>query len=136
VTKTGEELAGKGRMEYMEPVSDRQIEEFEKKNGFILPIAFKEWLQISDGGELYLPAGLQIYGVAHKPLIDVGVGDRPDDSYVVIGALASGDPFCAKEAVNRSLFIISKSDVLKMTRFTQILLHFFLICRKYWELND
>ena len=105
MTKTGEELAGKGRMEYMEPVSDRQIEEFEKKNGFILPIAFKEWLQISDGGELYLPAGVQIYGVAHKPLIDVGVGDRPDDSYVVIGALASGDPvLCQRGSEQISIY--------------------------------
>ena len=39
-----------------------------------------------------MPAGVQLYGVSHKPLIDVNDNDRPDDSYIVIGALASGDP--------------------------------------------
>ena len=100
-----EELDGKGRMEYLEPASDEQIEEFETRNGLVLPAAFKEWLRLSDGGELFLPAGLQIYGVAHKPLIEVGLGDRPDDSYVVIGALASGDPvLCQKGSEQISIY--------------------------------
>ena len=33
-----------------------------------------------------------MYGVVHKPIIDVKNDDRPDDKYIVIGALASGDP--------------------------------------------
>ena len=39
-----------------------------------------------------MPAGVQMYGVAHKPIVDVNFDDRPDDRYIVIGALASGDP--------------------------------------------
>ena len=30
----------------------------------------------SDGGEFFLPAGVQMYGVAHKPLINVKEDDR------------------------------------------------------------
>ena len=47
---------------------------------------------LCDGGELYLPAGIQIYGVAHRPVIDVADDARPNENYVVIGALANGDP--------------------------------------------
>ena len=39
-----------------------------------------------------MPAGIQFYGVAHKPLIDINDDDRPDDNYIVIGVLSSGDP--------------------------------------------
>lgn len=49
------------------------------------------------GGELYLPAGVQLYGVAHKPLIDKDDNDRPDDNYIVVGALASGEPVLFKK---------------------------------------
>ena len=59
---------------------------------------YKEWLQFSDGGEFFLPAGLQLYGVAHKPFIDTEDDDRPDDNYIVIGALASGDPVLCENA--------------------------------------
>ena len=38
-----------------------------------------------------------MYGVSHKPLIDVNDNDRPDDSYVVIGALSTGDPILFKQ---------------------------------------
>lgn len=34
-----------------------------------LSIAFKEWLQFSDGGKCLLPAGVQFYGVAHNGLL-------------------------------------------------------------------
>lgn len=57
-----------------------------------MPVKYREWLLLFDGGECFLPAGAQLYGVAHKPLIDVEDSDRPSDKYVVIGALASGDP--------------------------------------------
>lgn len=38
-----------------------------------------------------------MYGVAHKPLIDIEDNDRPDDNYTVIGALASGDSILCKK---------------------------------------
>ncbi len=79
-------------MHFPEAATKEQIDAFEKKSGVLLPEKLKEWLLLSDGGEFFLPGGLQLYGVAHKPVIDVDDNDRPDDHYVVIGALASGDP--------------------------------------------
>lgn len=52
----------------------------------------------SDGGELFLPAGIQLYGVEHKPVIDVDNNGRPSEDYIVIGALASGDPILCEKA--------------------------------------
>ena len=90
--KIAEQLESKGEMRFLEAATADQIADFEKKQGVLLPEQYKEWLLVSDGGELFLPAGVQLYGVAHKPLIDVNDNDRPDENYVVIGALASGDP--------------------------------------------
>ncbi len=74
-----------------------QIQAFENKNGIVLPSKFKEWLSFCDGGELYLPAGVQFYGIAHKPVIDIDDNDRPNDNYIVIGALSTGDPILFKK---------------------------------------
>ena len=79
-------------MNFSKPATKEQIEAFEKKNKIELPKQFKEWLLFSDGGDLYLPAGVQFYGVAHKPLIDPEDDSRPDKKYLVIGALDTGDP--------------------------------------------
>lgn len=85
-------LSPRGKMAFLPAASKEQVVEFENKNSISFPLKYKEWLQYSDGGELFLPAGIQFYGVAHKPLIDVNAEDRPSDNYVVIGALSSGDP--------------------------------------------
>ena len=66
------------------------------------------WLRYSDGGDLYLPAGVQLYGVAHKPLIDIEDNDRPDDNYIVVGALASGEPVLFKK--NEEKFYVYDHD--------------------------
>ena len=87
-----EMLNNNGKMDFFEPATEEQIAEFEESNNFKFPAHYKEWLLYSDGGECYLPVGLQFYGVAHKPLIDINDNNRPDDSYVVIGALPTGDP--------------------------------------------
>ena len=87
----------KSKMDYFEPATDEQISEFEKNNNLSFPSKFREWLLFSDGGECFLPASVQFYGVAHKPLIDVDDNSRPDDSYVVIGALPEGDPILIKK---------------------------------------
>ena len=82
-----------GVMDFSIPgATEEQIVNFEKTNKISLPSKYKEWLQYTDGGEFFLPAGVQFYGVAHKPLIDVNDNDRPNNSFIVIGALASGDP--------------------------------------------
>lgn len=59
---------------------------------------YKEWLLFSDGGEFFLPAGIQLYGIENKPTIDVDNNDRPSEGYIVIGALASGDPILCEKA--------------------------------------
>lgn len=94
-----------GKMEFVEAATEDQINQFEKDNGILLPVKFKEWLLFSDGGDCFLPAGVQFYGVAHKPLIDVNDADRPDDNYIVIGALSTGDPIlCEKTGEQISIY--------------------------------
>lgn len=90
-------IKDQGKTRFLEAATEEQIIQFEKDNGIQLPEKFKEWLLFSDGGELYLPAGVQLYGVAHKPLINIEDNDRPDDNYIVVGALASGEPVLFKK---------------------------------------
>ena len=84
-------------MDFFEPATEDQISDFEKNNNLSFPSKFREWLLFSDGGECFLPASVQFYGVAHKPLIDVSNQTRPDDSYVVIGGTPNGDPVLIKK---------------------------------------
>lgn len=86
-----------GKMNFLEETTEEMILAFEKEKDVTLPSKYKEWLLFSDGGELFLPAGVQLYGVEHKPLIDVNDNSRPSEDYVVIGALASGDPILFKK---------------------------------------
>ena len=91
----------KGKMAFFEGATKKQISNFERINEITLPRKYKEWLQFSDGGECFLPAGVQFYGVAHKPQIDVNDIDRPENRYIVIGALAMGDPILCEEDKER-----------------------------------
>ncbi len=93
-----EKISKQGKMSFLEKATQEQIESFEKQNDVQLPQKLKEWLKLSDGGEFFLPAGVQMYGVAHKPIINVDDTDRPNDSYIVIGALASGDPILCEKS--------------------------------------
>lgn len=97
LTKIVSRISKQGKMRFIKAATDDQITAFESLNGFNFPIKYKEWLKFSDGGEFFLPAGVQMYGVAHKPVIDVKDSDRPNENYVVIGALASGDPVLCKK---------------------------------------
>lgn len=98
-------LNDQGKMVFLEGSTEEQITQFEKDHEIALPEKYKEWLRYSDGGELFLPAGVQLYGVAHKPVIDVNENDRPDENYIVIGALASGDPvLCEKSGERISIY--------------------------------
>ncbi len=92
-----EKLNTQGTMKFFDAAKQEQITEFEENNCIKLPSLYKDWLMHSDGGDLFLPSGLQLYGVAHKPLIDVNDNLRPDDNYVVIGALSFGDPIIFKK---------------------------------------
>lgn len=93
-----DKLNKQGKMRFLEETTEEKIEEFEKEHSVKFSAKYKEWLLFSDGGEFFLPAGIQLYGVEHKPLIDVNNNDRPSDDYIVIGALASGDPILCKKA--------------------------------------
>ena len=86
-----------GKMAFLEAATLERIDIFEKENDITLPMKYKEWLLFSDGGEFFLPAGIQLYGVEHKPVINVKNNDRPSDDYIVIGTLASGDPILFKK---------------------------------------
>lgn len=98
-------LKSKGEMSFLPAATEVQVSEFEAKQSVNLPLKYKEWLLFSDGGECFLPAGIQLYGVAHKPVIDVNDSDRPNESYVVIGALSSGDPIlCEKTGERISIY--------------------------------
>ena len=98
-------LEKKGEMLLQEGASEDQIAEFENKNSFHFPLQYKEWLLFSDGGECFVPAGVQFYGIGHKPTINVDDDDRPNDSYIVIGALCNGDPIlCEKNNDQISIY--------------------------------
>lgn len=92
-----DKLKEQGKMDFLPETSEEKVTSFEKENSVKLPEKYKEWLLFSDGGELFLPAGIQLYGVEHKPLIDVNDNSRSSEDYVVIGALASGDPILFKK---------------------------------------
>ncbi len=94
-------LKKQGLMYFLPGASTAQIAAFEAKTGVALPRKFKEWLEFTDGGELYLPGGVQFYGVAHKPFIDVNDPDRLNENYVVIGAMASGDPILFEKGTEK-----------------------------------
>ena len=94
-----------GKMRFKDGASSEQIKAFEKEYSVVLPSRLKEWLVFSDGGEFFLPAGFQLYGIAHAPTIDVYENDRPDDNYIVIGALSAGDPvLCEKTGERISIY--------------------------------
>ena len=104
-----ERIKNREDMAILDGATDDQIVSFERENGVTIPQKYKEWLILSDGGEFYLPAGLQLYGVAHKPIIDVTISDRPDDSYIVIGALSFGDPILFKRG-SEQIYIYNHED--------------------------
>ena len=94
-----------GKMDFLEAATQEKIDIFEKENDITLPVKYKEWLLFSDGGEFFLPAGIQLYGVEHKPVINVKNNDRPSDDYIVIGTLASGDPIlCEKNGEKIAIY--------------------------------
>lgn len=72
-----------GKMNFIDGTTEEKIQAFEKETEVTLPSKYKEWLLFSDGGELFLPAGVQLYGIEHKPLIDVNDNSRPSDDYIV-----------------------------------------------------
>ena len=112
-----DDLKSLGKMSFFEGVSENEIIEFEKKNNVSLSSQLKEWYLFSDGGEFFLPAGLQLYGISHKPLIDMNNEDRPNDNYFVIGTLSDGNPVLSEKnsekiyIYNHGLGIIESDEI-------------------------
>ncbi len=107
-----DQLNTQGKMYFLEGATNDQIMRFEADHEIKLPAKYKAWLSFSDGGECFLPAGVQLYGVAHKPLIDVEDDDRPDRNYIVIGALSTGDPvLCRKEGEQISIYNLEAGKI-------------------------
>ena len=108
-----DQLNRQGKMRFLEAATEEDIAAFERKYGVRLPEKYKEWLQVSDGGDLFLPAGIQLYGVAHKPIIDVDYDDRPGENYVVIGALSMGDPIVFEKTKEQISIYNHESDCIE-----------------------
>jgi hypothetical protein len=89
-------LVSSGDMCFLAPAYDDDISRFEYINKITFPEQYKEWLMFSDGGEIFLPAGVQFYGVSHKPIIEVGDENIPFDECIAIGSLSNGDPIIFK----------------------------------------
>lgn len=96
-----------GKMIFFEETTEDKISEFEENKKVNLPQKYKEWLLFSDGGEFFLPAGIQLYGIEHKPVIDINDDNRPSDEYIVIGTLATGDPILCKRT-DEKIFIYNQ----------------------------
>lgn len=94
-----DQIKEQGKMSFLEAATEEQIAKFEKENNILL----------------YLPAGVQLYGVAHKPLIDVEDNDRPDDKYIVVGALASGEPVFLRKTKRSFIFIIMRDRTARLS---------------------
>ena len=98
-------ISEQGKMSFFDGVTEEQITRFEEENNVKLPTQYREWLTFSDGGECFLPAGVQFHGIEHKPIIDVNSADCPDDKYIVIGALSTGDPIlCERDGEKISIY--------------------------------
>ena len=97
INEIAKRLNGQGKMSFLPAATGEQISLFEKENSIKLPQCYKEWLLFSDGGEFFLPAGVQLHGVVHKPLLNANNDDRPNDSFIVMGVLSFGDPVLFKK---------------------------------------
>ena len=102
-----------GKMIFYNSTTKEKIFEFEKKHSFNLPKKYKEWLLFSDGGELFLPASIQLYGSEHKPVIDINDSLVPSDDYIVIGALASGDPILCKKNSEKIAIYNQEAEIIE-----------------------
>ncbi|RMC38538.1 SMI1/KNR4 family protein [Lactobacillus sp. ESL0236] len=55
-----DKLKEQGKMNFLKAVTDEQIETFEKEHNIKFPSQYREWLTFSDGGEFFIPAGMQL----------------------------------------------------------------------------
>ena len=79
----------------------------------------------------FLPAGVQFYGVSHRPIIDLQDDNRPDESYIVIGALSSGDPILCQKGKEQISIYNSEAGVIESD---EVYLDFFAFLNDLYDL--
>lgn len=60
--KIKNQLETKGKMHFIVDASVEQVAQFKEKKKIKFPAKYKDWLLFNDGGECYLPAGVQFFG--------------------------------------------------------------------------
>lgn len=97
-------ITATSKMRFRSGASFEQISTFEQTMGITLPSAYKEWLTVSDGGEIFCPDGPQLLGVTNensKLLIRIGDGVEAPKTMIVIGRTSSGDALCLENGAER-----------------------------------
>ena len=122
-----------GRWISLKKPQKKRYRNFEKEHSVKLPTKFKEWLLFSDGEELFLPAGIQLYGIDHKPVIDVDNNTNLLTIILLSVHLHQEILFYVKKQVKKSLFIIRKLEELKMMIFMMTSYHFWMTCMSAWN---
>lgn len=89
-----------GRIRLAPGASEEELAGFEAAAGLRLPAPYREWLRLSDGGLLFPPAGLQLYGVAHEPLLSPAAQDCPE-GHLMAGTMPYGDPVLMEKGSGR-----------------------------------
>lgn len=84
-------LASLDGTELYPAATDAQIADFERDQDVTLPATFKQWLRISDGGRLCFPAGIELFGVARPPLLELDDPYTPDGGWLVAGMMLDTD---------------------------------------------
>ena len=108
-----EQLNTLGSNSFYDGIDKKKIIDFEDKNNIRLPDQLKEFYLFSDGGEFFLPAGLQLYGILRKPIIDPNNIDRPSEKYVIIGNLSNGDPILCNSDNNEICIYNHEADTIE-----------------------
>ena len=97
-------ITAASKMRFRPGANFEQISTFEQETGITLPSAYKEWLVVSDGGEIFCPDGPQLLGVTNensKLRIRVGNGIEAPETMIVIGRTSSGDALCLESGAER-----------------------------------
>jgi len=89
-----EHILGDTERRLQPAATDAQIEAFEDKYHLRLPVAYKEWLKFSDGGEVN---GATFFGVNALPTLSDDADWSPIEGWIVIGFTANGDSIMFRE---------------------------------------
>jgi len=95
-------------MEFNKSATEKEIAEFEKRNKVVFTEAVKGWLKYTDGCRLF-DGTIQLYGVAHTPLIEINP-KGVEDGFIEIGAFNYGDSICIKNEKS-TIFLCGETTI-------------------------